>query len=191
MRFLRRYYSQILFLLIGALTGFFISRLPIHFEDKISWIALANFLLTILLAVYLEFVVRPSFTNTRNEKDILIDQLKEVRKEIALLHEQYTLERGHNPLPAQIKSEILIKFRSVSNSIDLLRHTDEHCSTTIDTKLSQSLFASYLTYKKALTGKNFNSSHFYFDRLFWKDQERAYNTVIKLIMHSILDVNKA
>src|SRR5260221_12464569 len=98
MRFLKKYYSQLLFLVIGILAGFFISRLPIQFEPKISWIALADFLLTILLAIYLEFVVRPSISNNRNEKDILIDQLKEIKKEITVVHEKYSLIRNTAPL---------------------------------------------------------------------------------------------
>ncbi len=190
MNFLRRYYSQLLFLIIGILIGFFISRLPIQFEAKTNWIAFANFFLTILLALYLEFVVRPSFSNNRNEKDLLIDQLNDIRKEIVSIHEKYSETRKKIPIPSEDKNEIVTKFRSFSNLIDMLKQSDEYCSITRKSEMSDNIFKLYLEYKKSLTGHGFNKEAFSYDRLYWKNSETQYKNLLTCIMHSIIDVNK-
>lgn len=191
MKFLRRYYSQSLFLLIGVLIGFFISRLPIEFEERISWISLATFFLTIILALYLEFAVRPSLTNTRNEKDILIDEIKEIKAKVQTVHAFYTENRSHNPLDLDIKTELLSKIRELSNQIDLVRKTDEYCKSFRRLSLSGRLFIAYVSYKKELTGRKFNEPAFIFDRLFWKEQDAAFRTLQRTCMECIIDINRA
>jgi len=104
MKFFRSYYSQLLFLLTGILIGFFISRLPIQFEPKVSWISLATFFLTLILALYLEFRVRPSLTNTRNEKDILIAEIKEIKAKVHSINALYTAIRNQNPHKRKARS---------------------------------------------------------------------------------------
>lgn len=191
MRFLRRYYSQSLFLFIGVLIGFFISRIPIKFEEKISWISLATFFLTIILALYLEFVVRPSLTNTRNEKDILIDEIKEIKNKVQAVHTFYVGNRGHNPLEPEKKTELLTKIRELSNQIQLVRQTDDYCTNFRSLGLSDKLIAPYLAYKREITGRKFNDADFFFDRLYWKGQEAAFRTMQRICMECIIDINKA
>jgi hypothetical protein len=190
MNFLRRYYSQLIFLIIGILAGFFISRLPITFEEKTNWVALANFFLTIGLAFYLEFVVRPSLSNNRNEKDILIDQLKELKGKVIEAHDSYLTKRNINPLTQNDKSDMIVKLRSISNLIDLLKQTDEYCKATKKTEISDKVFKNYLAYKKSLTGQNFNKPDFFYDRYYWNKHDSTYKGFMKGIMYAIIDINK-
>lgn len=191
MKFLRKYYSQIMFLIIGFIIGFFITRLPIKFEEKTNWVSLASFFLTILLAIYLEFIVRPSFSNNRSEKDILIDQLKDIRLEVSNLQSSYINVRDQTPLKPESKQELIAKLRGISNLIDLLKQTDEYCSITRQTEISENIFKEYLAYKKSLTGYKFDKATFYFDRLYWNKCENAYKNLMKATIHSVIDINKA
>ena len=191
MNFLRKYFSQLIFLLIGFLAGFFVSRLPITFDEKISPIAFATFFLTILLALYLEFKVRPSLTNTRNEKDILIDLLTDVKAKLSEINDLYMTSRAHNPVPIEEQTDILSKLRDLSNTIALLKSTDEYCKMYQKLKISNRVVVVYLAYKKAITGNKFNEPNFSFDRLHWKSQEQTYRQHMKVIMESIIDINKA
>jgi hypothetical protein len=189
MNFLRKYYSQIIFLFIGFLVGLIINRLPIQFEQKTSWVPFANFFLTILIAVYLEFVVRPSFSNNRNEKDILIDQLKEIQKSVTGIQQLYEQLRKA-VLTSEDKSQLIQKLRSLSNEIDFLKTSDQHCTITKNKKIIKPLFGSYIGYKKALTGNGFDKDGFSYDRLYWKEQEGSFKGLIKAVIHSIIDINK-
>jgi hypothetical protein len=191
MNFLKKYYSQLIFLIIGILAGFFISRLPIEFDTKTNWIQLANFFLTIVLALYLEFVVRPSISNNRNEKDLLIDQLKEIKEKVNNNHEYYLSIRESNPLDQNTKNEILSKLRGISNLINLLKQTDEYCVTTKRSVVSQKVFKAYLEYKKALTGNKFNDDGFSYDRYYFNKHNTIYKSVMQAIIHGTIDVNKA
>ncbi len=191
MKFLRRYYSQLIFLTIGILVGFFISKLPIQFEPKISWISLATFFLTILLALYLEFVVRPSLSNTRNEKDILMDQLKDIKAKLVETHGVYVTARDESPLNYETRTAILMKLRELSNLIDIFKGTDEYCKTYRKLKITGRIISAYLKYKKAMTGYKFNEPSFFFDRRYWNKQDSAYNEHMKIIIHSVIDINKA
>lgn len=191
MQFLRKYYSQLIFLIIGLLVGFFISRLPIKFEDKISPIALATFFLTILLALYLEFKVRPSLSNTRNEKNILIEHINDIKVKLNDVHNLYISARDHNPVTQQEQTDLLSKLRELSNLISLLKSVDEYCETYQNLLVSEKIIKGYLNYKKALTGKKFNDPNFFFDRLNWKTQENAYRQQMKTLMESVIDINKA
>lgn len=190
MKFLRKYFSQLIFLVIGLLAGFFISWLPIEFEEKINKIGLFNLMLTLLLALYLEFKVRPSFSNNRNEKDILIDQLKEIKEKAIELHDSYIELRDEQPLTGESKSKLLQGFRILSNNIDLFKQADEYCTITKKTQISDAIVKHYLTYKKSLTGHSFNDSAFHYDRLYWTKQEQSYKSLIKSIILSVIDVNK-
>lgn len=191
MNFLKKYYSQLLFSFVGMLAGFFITRLPIRFDETISWIGLANFFLTIILAIYLEFVVRPSLNNNRNEKDFLIEQLKDMRSTVNDIQEHYIDVRTHNPLNPDDKSVMISKLRIVSNQIDLFKYSDERCSISRSTEMSTAIFKAYLIYKKSLTGYQFDKGSFFFDRLYWNKHENSFQHLAKLIMHTIIDINKA
>lgn len=190
MPFLRKYYSQLLFLLIGLLAGFFISRLPIKFEENVSWVALANFFLTILLAIYLEFVVRPSFSNNRNEKDILIDLIDEVKDQLSEIHEFYSKIKHTTPVAQNDKDELVAKFRVLSNRINILKHADSYCTITKEDRISKSIFDSYLKYKKALTGYDFSKNTFSFTRPYWRDHDNNFKSFTTVVIRSIIDINK-
>jgi len=190
MKFLRKYFGQLLFLLIGILAGFFISRLPLKFEDKVSWIQLASFFLTIILALYLEFVVRPSFSNNRSEKDFIIEQLKEIKTDVGEIQQKYETLKKETPVTIEGKAELISKFRQLSNKIGFLKKLDTYCSITKNELISDEIFKAYIKYKKSLTGQKFNNKDFIFDRFYWKDQDKFYQEFINCIMCSIIDVNK-
>jgi hypothetical protein len=191
MKFLRSFYSQLLFLFMGILIGFFITRLPIQFDPTISWISLATFFLTIILALYLEFRVRPSLTNTRNEKDILITEIKEIKAKVHGINDLYTAIRGQNPLEPEKKSELLGKIRELANQIQLVRQTDEYCKTFRHSHISERLIAVYITYKKSLTSRRFDEANFSFDRVYWSSQEQAFRKMMEISMQCIIDINKS
>jgi len=191
MPLLRKYYSQLIFLFVGILVGFSISRLPIQFDDKISPIALATFFLTIVLALYLEYKVRPSLSNTRNEKDILIESISDIKEKLNELHALYMSVRELNPLPEEKQTEILTKLREVSNLISLLKSADKYCKTYQRLAVPDKIIKAYLKYKKSLTGNKFKDPNFTFDRLDWKTQENAYRQHMTALNESIFDYNKA
>ena len=192
MNFLKKHSSRLIFLVIGILIGFFISRLPIKFEEKISWIALANFFLTVALATYLEFVVRPSFTNNRHEKDFLIEQLNDIRARIVILNKLYIEVREQVPLLQESKSKILIELREISNQIDLLKHTDKYLPRLPRKAImSDSIFKAYLDYKKMLTGYNFNDTGFSYDRQYWMKANNKFKEATKLLVRTVIDINSA
>jgi hypothetical protein len=191
MKFLKTFYRQIIFLLIGLLSGFLISRFShIHFEEKINPIAFASLILTILLAIYLEFAVRPSLTNSRNEKDIIIDQLKEIRSSCSEVHSQY--EKIHNlrNIPQEERSELLSRFRLLSNHIDFLNDIIKYSKIKPVGAISKEISSKYFKYKKSLTGFGFDKENFFFDRIYFSKHESAYKELSKAIMHLIIDVNK-
>lgn len=190
MNFLRRHYSKLIFLLIGLTAGFFISRLPLEFEPKTNWVSLASFFLTIFLAVYLEFVVRPSFSNNRNEKDLLIEQLKEIRIQISEIQTTYINIREINPQEPNAKSNLVQNFRNLSNQIDLFKQMESLCTINDSNESSEAVIKAYLLYKRALTGKGFDKSDFFYDRLYWKEHDSIYRQFIKAVIQATIEINK-
>lgn len=190
MEFLRRHYLSVLFFIIGTIIGFFINRLPLEFEPKTNWVSLASFFLTIALAIYLEFVVRPSFSNNRNEKDLLIDQLKAIQKDLRLLQDGYENMRNTQLLASNLKSDIVSRLRNISNQIDLLTQTDELCTITRSNEISEKVFKYYLLYKRSLTGYGFDKPDFSYDRRYWNKHETAFKNFTKAILHAIIEINK-
>jgi hypothetical protein len=190
MKFIRKYYPLFLFFLTGLILGFFISRLPLEFEPKTNWVSLASFFLTIALAIYLEFVVRPSFSNNRIEKDLIINQLKEIRTKIDELNTIYVTAREASLLSQEIKYDIVQRFRFISNQIDFLQQTIELCELSNGSNLSSLVFQPYAGYKRQLTGFGFDKPNFFYDRLHWIKHEKSYKKFIKATMQAIILVNK-
>lgn len=191
MNFLKNRYSQILCLIIGALSGFFFYHIrAVQFEDKISWISFATFLLTIVLALYLEFRVRPSISNDRVEKDLVIDQLKVVREAASAVHDYYTTLKSQIPVDPASKTELVRKMRNISNEIDLLKQTVEHCQTTKKSTMPKSIFGAFIQYKRAVTGFKFDEASFSYNSEFWSKTDSKYKNLRMIVQHAIIDINR-
>jgi len=191
MKFLSRYYSQLITLLIGAIVGFLCNRIinGAYFEQKINPVSAASFALTIILALYLEFSVRPSISNNRNEKDLLIDQLKEMKTSLSEIHSLYISSRDNN-LTSDYKKDITVKLRTLSNQINALIELSQYCVISKSFLKKEIFTKPYFSYKAALTGNGFDLDAFVYDRIHFNDTERKYNNLGKAIMHCIVDVNK-
>lgn len=190
MKFLKKYYSQIITCLLGGLTGFFIAvTWKLHFEEKVNPIAVASLILTIIIALYLEFSVRPSISNTRTEKDLLIDQLKEIKVLVSGIQELY--HQVHSTIIAiDNKKLILTKFRMLSNSIQGLKDIIEYSGAKPNGSNCQGLLSTYIKYKQALTGDKFGNSNFQYDKKNFSKHGKAYQDLNSCIQHFIIDVNK-
>ncbi len=171
--------------------GFFFERFfKVTFDDKINPIALAGLLLTIVIAIYLEFVVRPSLSNSRNEKDIIIDELKEIRKICSEIHSFYNKIQSHVPIPYEEKTELLQIFRTLSNQIEVLLDVVKYSKIKSIEPNCTSLFLAYLKYKKSFTGYNFDKKDFAYDRINYSKHDVSFKSFDKETMHFIFDVNK-
>ncbi len=173
------------------LIGFLISRLPLQFEEKINSIQFANLILTILLVVYVEFVVRPGINDKRNEKDLLIEQIGEIKKSLSGIHDFYLKLRLKTFLSPDDKSAMILKFREFSNNIDLLRQMDSVCKRTQGLKLYEKNFSAYLDSKKALTGNKFDDDDFCYEKKTWSANTAAIRNNFGIIVTSIIEVNKS
>lgn len=191
MIFLKRYASKIILFIAGVLVGFFISRLPLQFEEKINSIQFANLILTILLVAYVEFVVRPGINDKRNEKDLLIEQLGEIKKSLSGIHDFYLQLRFKTFLSPDDKSAMILKFREFSNNIDLLRQMDSACKKTQGLKLYEKNFSAYLDSKKALTGNKFDDDDFCYEKKTWSAHTAAIRNNFGIIVTTIIEVNKS
>lgn len=188
---MKRYSTYFIILICGILIGFFFERFSkVTFDDKINPIALAGLLLTIVIALYLEFVVRPSLSNSRNEKDIIIDELKEIRKICTNIQSCYNRVQSHAPISQEEKSELLQIFRTLSNQIEVLRDVVKYSKIKSIEENCKNLFSAYLKYKKSFTGFGFDRKDFYYDRVNYSKHEVSYKSFDKETMHFIFDVNK-
>lgn len=188
---MKRYPISLIILICGILIGFFFERFSkVTFDDKINPIALAGLLLTILIALYLEFVVRPSLSNSRNEKDIIIEELKEIRKICTTIQSCYNRVQPHNPIPIEEKVELLQNFRTLSNQIEVLKDVVKYSRIVSIEKNCTSLFEAYLNYKKAFTGFDFDKKDFVYKKTNFSKHEMSYKNFDKQTMHFIFDVNK-
>jgi hypothetical protein len=190
MEFLRKYYSQLIAAILGILVGFFIALFSrSYFDEKINPVALASLLLTIGIALYLEFFVRPNLSNTRNEKDLFIEQLKEMKVSALAIHEYYNEVVGRE-VSAADKKKFLIQFRTLSLQISALKDLIEYSRTKQTGGHCEALFDAYLDYKKLITGSDFLNDNFKFDAKAYNKHTQAYNAVVTEIFHFIVDVNK-
>ncbi len=178
-------------LICGILIGFFFERFSkVTFDDKINPIALAGLLLTILIALYLEFVVRPSLSNSRNEKDIIIYELKETRKICITIQSCYNRVQSHNPISVEEKAELIQNFRTLSNQIEVLKDVVKYSKIKSLEANCKNLFDAYLKYKKAFTGFGFDKKDFAYSKMNYSKHEVSYKSFDKETMHFIFDVNK-
>ncbi len=190
LKFFKKYSLKINILLIGMLIGFFVERSTgIVFENKINPIALSSLILTIIIALYLEFVVRPSLSNSRNEKDILIGHLKDMRTFCQEIQSNYNKLSSQDFISSEDKTTLVLQFRILSNHIELLNDIVEY-SQIKDLKNCSYLFKLYLNYKKAFTGFGFDKKEFTYNKVYFSKRDFAYKAFDKALMHLIFDVNK-
>lgn len=188
---MKKYSGYLIILLVGALIGFFFERVTnTSFENKINPIALAGLLLTIIIALYLEFIVRPSLSNSRNEKDIIIEELKEIRKICTEIQSCYNRIQLLTPIPQEDKGLLILSFRSLSNQIELLRDVVKYSKIRSIDSNCEDLFSVYIKFKKSLTGFGFDKQDFSYDRTNYTKHDLASKTFDKKVMHLIFDVNK-
>src|SRR5215217_164590 len=120
MIFIRQFGVRIVFLLIGLILGIFIPMIPfLNFDNSINPIDVVNVVVTLILAITVAFFIEPMNEQTRAEKELLIEQLKEVKAESKSLHDNIISAYRQIPLLSQERFQILASLRSLSNQLYL------------------------------------------------------------------------
>lgn len=187
-----KYRNQLLFLFIGIEIGFFISRhAPFNFEDKINPVDFANLFLTLILAIVLALYIEPSTENSRVEKDLLIDQLKDVKSSAKEIHSLFVENFNQNPLIPQNKQKMVSGFRNISNQMDLFLNQAEYSKSKFICNQKDELKNQLFRYKKTLTGNTFNSASFTYSVSSFNRYEAQYLNFSKKINQLIIEINRS
>ncbi len=192
MKFIRIYKVQILSILVGVIIGLLVNHLfKINFEDKVNPVDFANLFVTLILAIVIAFYVEPSNESVRVEKDLLIEQLKDLKSSVKDIHSLFVLFYDEAPLQNVNKQKFITSFRSTSNQLDLFINQMNHCNNNLSAVEETELKNTFFRYKKTLTGGNFNSLTFTFSSASEVKYETLYLNLTKKINHLILDINKS
>ncbi len=192
MQYFHKYKFQIIFLLVGVQIGFFISRLPfINIEEKINVVDLLNLTVTITLAFLIAFYIEPKSQNNRIEKDIIIDNLKEISTCCKAIFNSLATHYKEVPLSEDNKNEMILKFKVLSNQIFSVRHQAEHCENLALTNGVNDLVSIYFEFKRRYTGFNFNSSTFKYNFVSLGSYQKSYLDTVKRIETLIFEVNRS
>lgn len=191
MRFFRVYGSHIITLLIGLLFGFFFWRYPyLMWESQINPMDFANLILTLILAWIIGFYIEPHNEERRVEKDLLIEQLKEVKIISKSIHDLLIENFHQNPLKESTKQKILNQLRNLSNQMQLFLDQSFHCQQNHIVNRKIEIQEMYYVFKRSITGGNFQASTFTFSAISVQRYELSFRKFEKEVNNLILDVNR-
>jgi hypothetical protein len=192
MNFFRKYSRYIIATLIGFLAGFLLQKI-FHpfFDEKLDPIELAGIVLTIILALYVEFVIRPSFSNKESVRNVILQQVTTIKEQLIGIHQVFIASREKTPLPENEKMRIVSSFRTLSNEINFLKEIIEYSRIAPTQTRFQTIFKEYLKYKKNVTGFRFEDPTFSYDRKFFIKIDNSHKEFMKTLIHLIIELNQS
>ncbi len=191
MKYLKQYRNQLLFTLIGIFVGFFIERFThIDFKDKVDPISFANLILTLVIALLLALFIQPSNESARIEKNLHIEQLKEIKEIAKNIHNLFVLNYGIQPLNNDVKQSFISQFRNLSNQIDFFFSQTEFSKNENLSSQKKIIIDQLVKYKSAITGGSFNKNNFIFKSLPYNKYDNPYKNFSKKIIELIILGNK-
>ncbi len=192
MHFIRTYKGQILFLLIGVLGGFFVARIKTFvFDDTINPMDFANLILTLFLAILIGLYIEPTEESKRSEKEMLNDQLKEVKSASKEIHDLFVSHYSATPLETERKNEIKLLFRNLSNQMNLFLDQANHSKYSLITRQEKDIKQKLFKLKQTITGGQFEKSDFTFKKSHYNIYDNAFLSFSKEINHLMIDINKS
>jgi hypothetical protein len=176
-------------LVAGFLVGHF-SRafLSLDLKKEVSVADIFNFLTAVVIALLLQNIVQKRYSNERIEKDLLIENIKEVilvfKDTRTLFISVYNMKR----IPLDDSKAIMGLLRNLANSLRSLEVCLKECSIEVETTRLEELKRLYFEYKRILTGGTFPSKP-YSGEIF-NEEETIYSELYSKLQLLIFNVNR-
>jgi hypothetical protein len=186
-----KYLISIAFLVVGIILGLVIPEIiKINFSKGISPGELIDIFLTLFVAIIIPIYIKSNLQNRRIEKDILIEQAKEVRNYLDQIREIVTDCYHGNSIQLENQKSINKLIRKLSNSINSLNDELCYCKMKLDKCSNDCFFQTFVEYKKTVTGQNYGSPKYAYSDKTYKDQEQIHDKFKKLINRLIIQINR-
>lgn len=149
-----KYLYILLLLILGLVCGLFISDIPyLTFKRELSLGEIANFTLTLFIAIYIPFFLNKKINNKRIEKDILIQACDKINNELSelqkLIEPFYVSQKA---ITKDLSTIILLRTRRISNMLDrLINNTTQYKNNKAVKDITDTLVKNQTSYWSDLT----------------------------------------
>lgn len=189
MRFLQYGATLVLGLVIGFATGYFGRLLfTIELKKELGLGDLLNFAAVVIFAFLLQNYLQKHFSDSRVEKDHLIGIIGQAQDTISQIRKDFFDAFSKKKLSAEYKAAVVIHFRNLSNSLDLLRAALGQCGYEAEADKCAELQSLYVEYKRQITGGSFPTGPYGSDVL--SDAEKTANKLYLELTNKRIRVNK-
>ena len=186
-----RWLLYFVFLLAGIFLGFLIREIPyIDVQHPLRIGEAAQLLLTFTLALIIPFYIDRKLTNTRTEKDVIIEQIKRIR--ISLNDTRKKVNDCYYQKECSRKDfqQIIMGLRNISNGLTYLKDSLDVCKIKKARNSYDLVWKMYLNYKKDVSGGSIGSNKFEFTDKMFENHEKSFSALENLLNRLILEVNK-
>lgn len=155
---------------------------------QIKPVDVATLAVSIFIAFFLQYYLASRATDSRAEKDLLIDYVSEVIRDLRSCRDAVSAFGEPEKITGVISRKILKKFRQLSNNLENLATVLKESDCRKLAGRCEDLKINYLSYKMAATGGNFPSQ--LYTRTQRSDQERSFRELNSTLQRLIFDVNR-
>ena len=149
-----------------------------------------NFLITIGLALYINYFLNNFLNNKRNLKTFIIDEIKKSLEIIETI-DKYIEDNFEKKLTSSNKNYLKNLLIKLSNNINIINfQIEEFFPKKINEASKLELENTYFEYKDKLTGDKFMNSDFKIDDYFLKESRNSNFKVQKKLKALINKINK-
>lgn len=173
----------------GLAAGFiFFYRHTFSFSNTITSADVLNWAIVLIVATILQSYWQRNYSDRRIEKNLLIDQVKEVLTVLRDVRALFTTCYGKARVSEDDKRAMLGLLKNLSNGINFLekalrRHKGRFRGVDL-----QEAKVYYLDYKRVLTGRNFPSRPYSGE--LYNEQEDAYRALRERFQETMFQINE-
>lgn len=172
---------------IGLIFAAHCQVIGLSLDSQIRPLEVATLAVNIFIAFFLQYYLASRATDTRAEKNLLIDNIKELIHELRICRDLVSSCHSLNPIGTQKSKEILSLLRQVANDLENLELALGMSDCSDLAPRSKSLQQDYFACKIACTGGKFPKSY---DRFQISEQDRAFRTLQKQLQTFVFDINR-
>ena len=180
--------GTLILLSLGIFLGMIIQlEQPVVIDNKIRYSELLNWITTIVIGIWVGFVLKNQFENNKTVKGYLFDDLKKISSEIIDLKEYIQAIQGSDSFVEEQRRNINSKINSIDKKITVFCSFFEDCFGKKCDSLNNDLIKRYNEFNRAITGDGLYAKPFprsYFDDI--SKETALFESLLRKLTLSII-----